>query len=68
MKLSNDPKDTTVLHCHGQPVCSPDPDLRGWKVNSNVGRIPTSTYHQDRIECHFWDYVEFVVNGNEYAD
>jgi hypothetical protein len=24
--------------------------------------------HLNRIECHFWAYVEFVVNGSDYSD
>jgi hypothetical protein len=32
--------------------------------------IPTPTYasHLNRIECHFWAYVEFGINGSEYAN
>ena len=24
--------------------------------------------HLNRIECHFWAYVEFVINGSDYPD
>ena len=46
------------------------PEIRRWAVANNVGLIPTPTYasHLNRIECHFWAYVEFVVNGSDYAD
>ena len=46
------------------------PEIRSWAVESNVGLIPTPTYasHLNRIECHFWAYVEFVVNGSDYAN
>jgi len=45
-------------------------EIRDWAVNNNVGLIPTPTNasHLNRIECHFWAYVEFVVNGSDYAD
>jgi hypothetical protein len=46
------------------------PDIRRWAVNNNVGLLPTPTNasHLNRIECHFWAYVEFVINGSDYPD
>lgn len=45
-------------------------DIRTWAVNNNVGLLPTPTNasHLNRIECHFWAYVEFVINGSDYPD
>ncbi len=44
-------------------------DIRQWAIN-NVGLLPTPTNasHLNRIECHFWAYVEFVINGSDYSD
>jgi transposase len=41
-----------------------------WAVANNVGLLPTPTNasHLNRIECHFWAYVEFVINGSDYPD
>jgi hypothetical protein len=46
------------------------PDIRRWAVDNNVGLLPTPTNasHLNRIECHFWAYVEFVINGSDYDD
>jgi transposase len=46
------------------------PEIRRWAVNHNVGLLPTPTNasHLNRIECHFWAYVEFVINGSDYPD
>ena len=46
------------------------PDIRQWAANSNVGLLPTPTNasHLNRIECHFWAFVEFVVKGSDYRD
>ena len=45
-------------------------DIRQWAINNNVGLLPTPTNasHLNRIECHFWAYVEFVINGSDYGD
>jgi len=45
------------------------PEIRRWAADSNVGLLPTPTNasYLNRIECHFWAYVEFVVNGSDYA-
>lgn len=45
------------------------PDIVAWAVANNVGLLPTPTNasHLNRIECHFWAYVEFVINGSDYA-
>jgi transposase len=39
-------------------------------VANRVGLLPTPTNasHLNRIECHFWAYVEFVINGSDYTD
>jgi hypothetical protein len=44
--------------------------VRRWAVNNNLGLIPTPTNagHLNRIECHFWAFVEFVVKGSDYRD
>ena len=44
--------------------------IRRWAVDNNVGLLPTPTNasHLNRIECHFWAYVEFVINGSDYPD
>lgn len=46
------------------------PDIRRWAVDNNVGLLPTPTNasHLNRIECHFWAYVEFVIKGSDYRD
>jgi len=46
------------------------PDIRRWAHDNNVGLLPTPTNasHLNRIECHFWAFVEFVVKGSDYAD
>ena len=43
--------------------------IRRWAVSSNVGLLPTPTNasHLNRIECHFWAFVEFVVKGSDYG-
>jgi transposase len=44
------------------------PEIRAWALNNHVGLLPTPTNasHLNRIECHFWAYVEFVINGSDY--
>lgn len=46
------------------------PDIRRWAVQNRVGLLPTPTNasHLNRIECHFWAYVEFVIKGSDYPD
>ena len=46
------------------------PEIRRWALNNNVGLLPTPTNasHLNRIECHFWAFVEFVINGSDYRD
>ena len=46
------------------------PDIRRWAVTNNVGLLPTPTNasHLNRIECHFWAFVEFVVKGSDHPD
>jgi transposase len=45
-------------------------EIRNWAVANHVGLLPTPTNasHLNRIECHFWAYVEFVINGSDYPD
>jgi transposase len=64
------PKDTTVYIVMDNLSAHWTPDIRRWAVANNVGLIPTPTNasHLNRIECHFWAYVEFVINGSDYAD
>jgi len=28
---------------------------------------PINASHLNRIECHFWAYVELVINGSDYS-
>jgi transposase len=46
------------------------PEICAWANQHHVGLLPTPTNasHLNRIECHFWAYVEFVINGSDYAD
>jgi hypothetical protein len=46
------------------------PDIRQWAVSNNVGLppMPTNASHLNRIECHFWAFVEFVIKGSDYQD
>lgn len=46
------------------------PAIRRWAAQNNVGLLPTPTNasYLNRIECHFWAYVEFVINGSDYTD
>lgn len=64
------PKDTTVYIVMDNLSAHWTPDICRWAVENNVGLIPTPTNasHLNRIECHFWAYVEFVINGSDYAD
>jgi transposase len=43
-------------------------DIVTWALHNNVGLLatPTNASHLNRIECHFWAYVEFVINGSDY--
>lgn len=45
-------------------------EIRDWAVANHVGLLPTPTNASqlNRIECHFWAYVEFVINGSDYPD
>ena len=45
-------------------------EIRDWAAANHVGLLPTPTNasHLNRIECHFWAYVEFVINGSDYPD
>jgi hypothetical protein len=45
-------------------------EIRRWAVNNNVGLLPTPTNarHLNRIECHFWAYDEFVINGSHNSN
>jgi transposase len=45
-------------------------EIRDWAVANHIGLLPTPTNasHLNRIECHFWAYVEFVINGSDYSD
>ena len=45
-------------------------EIRQWALANHVGLLPTPTNasHLNRIEWHFWAYVEFVINGSDYPD
>jgi transposase len=46
------------------------PQIRAWAASNRVRLVPTPTYasYLNRIECHFWAYVEFVIRGSDYAN
>jgi transposase len=46
------------------------PQIKAWAVNNHVGLLATPTYASwfNRIECHFWAFVELVVNNSDYPD
>ncbi len=64
------PPETTVYIVMDNLSAHWTPAIRQWAVNNNVGLLPTPTNASwlNRIECHFWAYVEFVVKGSDYAD
>ncbi len=64
------PAETTVYIVMDNLSAHWTPDIRRWAVTNNVGLLPTPTNasHLNRIECHFWAYVEFVINGSDYGD
>lgn len=45
------------------------PQIRAWAHAHRVRLVPTPTYasYLNRIECHFWAYVEFVIRGSDYT-
>ena len=64
------PAETTVYIVMDNLSAHWTADIRRWAVDNNVGLLPTPTNasHLNRIECHFWAYVEFVINGSDYPD
>jgi transposase len=64
------PDETTVYIVMDNLSAHWTPAIRRWAVANNVGLLPTPTNasHLNRIECHFWAYVEFVINGSDYPD
>jgi transposase len=46
------------------------PQIRAWAAANRVRLVPTPTYasYLNRIECHFWAFVEFVIRGSDYAN
>lgn len=64
------PPETTVYIVMDNLSAHWTPAIRQWAVDNNVGLLPTPTNASwlNRIECHFWAYVEFVVKGSDYAD
>lgn len=64
------PAETTVYIVMDNLSAHWTAEIRSWAVNNNVGLLPTPTNasHLNRIECHFWAYVEFVINGSDYPD
>jgi transposase len=46
------------------------PQIRAWAVDNHVGLLATPTYTSwlNRIECHFWAFVELVINNSDYPD
>jgi transposase len=45
------------------------PPIRAWATANRVRLVPVPTYasYLNRIECHFWAYVEFVIRGSDYT-
>lgn len=64
------PPETTVYIVMDNLSAHWTPAIRQWAVENNVGLLPTPTNASwlNRIECHFWAYVEFVVKGSDYTD
>lgn len=64
------PAETTLYVVMDNLSAHWTPAIRSWAVQNNVGLLPTPTNasHLNRIECHFWAYVEFVINGSDYVD
>jgi transposase len=64
------PPDTTVYIVMDNLSAHWTPAIRTWAVANNVGLLPTPTYASwlNRIECHFWAFVELVVNNSDYPD
>jgi transposase len=64
------PAETTVYIVMDNLSAHWTPAIRRWAVDNNVGLLPTPTNASwlNRIECHFWAYVEFVINGSDYDD
>ncbi len=66
------PAETTVYIVMDGLSAHWTPEIRRWAADTanNVALLPTPTNasHLNRIECHFWAYVEFVINGSDYAD
>jgi transposase len=62
------PADVTVYIVMDNLSAHWTPDIRRWALASNVGLLPTPTNasHLNRIECHFWAFVEFVIKGSDY--
>jgi transposase len=46
------------------------PAIRAWATANRVQLVPVPTYasYLNRIECHFWAYVEFVIRGSDYVN
>jgi hypothetical protein len=46
------------------------PEIRTWAVNNHVGLLATPTYASwpNRIERHFWAFVELVINNSDCPD
>jgi transposase len=64
------PAETTVYIVMDNLSAHWVPAIRQWALDNNVALLPTPTNasHLNRIECHFWAYVEFVMNGSDYRD
>jgi transposase len=64
------PAETTVYIVMDNLSAHWTPAIKTWAVNNNVGLLPTPTNASwlNRIECHFWAYVEFVINGSDYPN
>lgn len=66
------PLETTVYIVMDNLSAHWTPDIRRWAadVTNNVALLPTPTYASwlNRIECHFWAFVELVVNNSDYPD
>lgn len=45
------------------------PQIRAWAHAHRMHLVPVPTYasYLNRIESHFWAYVEFVIRGSDYS-
>jgi transposase len=64
------PRQTGILVVVDNLSAHFTPQIRAWAKANRVRLVPTPTYasYLNRIECHFWAYVEFVIGSSDYAN